>query len=60
LIYDRGTKFGLESGGNAESVLISLPADASWEYNYATVPGSAEALTLNLLKKNIDWVNLAI
>jgi coproporphyrinogen III oxidase len=60
LIYDRGTKFGLESGGNTESILISLPADASWEYNYATAPGSAEALTLKLLKKNIDWVNLAI
>jgi coproporphyrinogen III oxidase len=60
LIYDRGTKFGLESGGNTESILISLPADASWEYNYATTPGSEEALTLKLLKKNIDWINFAI
>lgn len=58
LICDRGTKFGLESGGNTESILISLPADAAWEYNYATAPGSAEDRTLKLLKKNIDWVNL--
>jgi coproporphyrinogen III oxidase len=60
LIDDRGTKFGLESGGNTESILVSLPPDASWEYNYATGPDSAEALTVNLLKKDIDWVNFAI
>jgi coproporphyrinogen III oxidase len=60
LIHDRGTKFGLESGGNTESILISLPSDASWEYNYETQVGSAEERTLQLLKKEIDWVNFEI
>jgi len=57
LIYDRGTKFGLESGGNTESILASLPTDASWKTNYIPQPGGYEEKTLNLLKKGIDWVN---
>lgn len=57
LIYDRGTKFGLESGGNTESILASLPEDAAWKYNYQAVPGGFESTTLGMLKKNIDWVN---
>jgi coproporphyrinogen III oxidase len=57
LIYDRGTKFGLESGGNTESILVSLPANASWEYDYVPKRGGFEEKTLNLLKKDIDWVN---
>ena len=57
LIYDRGTKFGLESGGNTESILASLPTDASWKINYVPQPGGFEEKTLNLLKKGIDWVN---
>lgn len=57
LLYDHGTKFGLESGGNTESILVSLPANASWKYNYATEPGGFEENTLGLLKKNIDWIN---
>lgn len=56
LIYDRGTKFGLESDGNTESILVSLPAEVEWVYQYQPVPGSAEAKTLELLKKGIDWV----
>ncbi len=60
LIYDRGTKFGLESDGNTESILISLPANASWEYKYETVADSAESLTLQLLQKKIDWVNFTV
>jgi coproporphyrinogen III oxidase len=57
LIHDRGTKFGLESGGNTESILASLPANAAWEYNYQPQPGEFEEKTLSLLKKGIDWIN---
>jgi coproporphyrinogen III oxidase len=57
LIHDRGTKFGLESGGNTESILVSLPANAGWAYNYQPETGGFEAETLNLLKKGIDWIN---
>jgi len=56
LLNDRGTKFGLESNGNTESILVSLPANASWEYNYMPEPGSMEEQTLHLLKKEINWV----
>lgn len=58
LIYDRGTKFGFETNGNAESILISLPSTAAWEYKHDVRQGSAEYKTLQLLKKNIDWINL--
>jgi coproporphyrinogen III oxidase len=57
LIHDRGTKFGLESNGNTESILLSLPANASWEYNYNPEAGSFEEKTLHLLKKEMDWIN---
>ena len=57
LIHDRGTKFGLESGGNTESILVSLPSNASWAYMYQPEPGGFEEKTLQLLKKNIDWIN---
>lgn len=59
LIHDRGTKFGLESGGNTESILASLPANASWEYNYNAETGGFEENTLNLLQKGIDWLGYA-
>ncbi|MCA1760873.1 MAG: coproporphyrinogen III oxidase, partial [Bacteroidales bacterium] len=56
LIHDRGTKFGLESEGNTESILASLPANAAWEYNYLPEPGGFEEETLKLLKKGVDWI----
>lgn len=56
LVYDRGTKFGLETDGRTESILMSLPNMASWEYNFIPVKGSAEEKTLSLLKKDINWV----
>jgi coproporphyrinogen III oxidase len=56
LVHDRGTKFGLFSGGRTESILMSLPADASWEYNFAPIDGSPENKTLLNLKKGIDWL----
>ncbi|HWY12849.1 MAG TPA: oxygen-dependent coproporphyrinogen oxidase [Bacteroidia bacterium] len=55
LIYDKGTKFGLESNGRIESILVSLPLTASWEYNFKTQSGSEEERTLSLLKKGINW-----
>lgn len=59
LAIDRGTKFGLETGGRTESILMSLPADASWEYNFQPKTGSKEEKTQKLLRKGIDWVNLS-
>ena len=56
LVYDRGTKFGLLSGGRTESILMSLPASAQWEYMAEVLPDSPEQQTLDLLKKGVDWV----
>jgi coproporphyrinogen III oxidase len=57
LVWDRGTKFGLETNGRTESILMSLPPHAEWQYDYQTVPGSAESFTLSNLIKGIDWIN---
>lgn len=56
LVHDRGTKFGLYSGGRTESILMSLPNNANWEYNFIPSIGSSEAETLSLLRKGIDWL----
>lgn len=56
LVYDAGTKFGLETNGRIESILMSLPPTAKWIYNYQAQPGSEEEKTLSLLKKGINWV----
>lgn len=55
LAYDRGTRFGLETGGRTESILMSLPADARWAYDHKPAPGSPEATTLAWLRKGVDW-----
>ena len=55
LVYDSGTKFGLETDGRIESILMSMPPMASWVYNYKPEPNSEEAKTLSLLRKGIDW-----
>ena len=57
LVNDRGTKFGLVSGGRTESILMSLPKNASWVYNNVPDSGSKEHNTLQLLVKDIDWAN---
>lgn len=55
LVYDKGTKFGLETGGRVESILMSLPELASWKYNFKVEKGSREGQTLDKLKKSINW-----
>lgn len=55
LVYDKGTKFGLETNGRVESILMSLPAQAGWLYDYKTAEGSPEQETLNKLKKGKAW-----
>ena len=55
LVYDKGTKFGLETNGRIESILMSLPKMASWEYNVVPNVNSAEEKTLSLLKKGLSW-----
>lgn len=55
LVWDRGTKFGLETNGRTESILMSMPPQANWIYDFQPQPGSREAETLRLLTKGIDW-----
>lgn len=55
LVYDAGTKFGLETNGRIESVLMSLPPQANWVYHFKPLPGSEEEKTLSFLRKGIDW-----
>lgn len=57
LVWDRGTKFGLETDGRTESILMSLPPQAQWVYNYQPTPDSPEQKTLGLLKKGLPWVD---
>jgi coproporphyrinogen III oxidase len=56
LVWDRGTHFGLQSGGRTESILLSMPALVSWSYNRVDAPESAEAQLAAKFLKPRDWV----
>jgi len=58
LIYDRGTLFGLQSGGRTESILMSLPSQVRWGYNWKPEPGSIEARLTEYFLQNRNWLDL--
>ena len=58
LVHDRGTLFGLQSGGRTESILMSLPPLTGWRYGYTPAPGSQEAELYHKFLKPRDWLAL--
>lgn len=56
LVFDRGTLFGLQSGGRTESILMSLPSEVRWRYDWHPQPGSAEEKLYTDFLPHKDWV----
>jgi len=56
LVWDRGTHFGLQSGGRTESILLSMPPQASWAYQWAPEPGSPEARLYTDFLPRREWL----
>ncbi len=57
LVWDKGTKFGLDTNGRTESILMSLPPTANWLYDFHPDEGTNEAETLSWLKKDVNWID---
>jgi len=57
LVWDRGTIFGLQTNGRTESILMSLPPLARWEYGYKAQKGSREDYLTKIFTKPQDWQN---
>jgi coproporphyrinogen III oxidase len=56
LVWDKGTKFGLETNGRTESILMSLPPHADWTYDFKPEPDSPEFFTQSMLVKGKNWL----